>query len=382
VNHRGRMYLMAAAMLSFGVLAGCTRRAASNTFETARVVRGDLAQHVSASGTLSALGSVDVGSQASGKIVSLGADFNSPVKKGQLIAEIDTSIYEAQLKQTEADIASAEASVLLKRQNLKRKEALFPEHAASQFDLDQAKAELSQAEATAAIKHAALESARANLSYCRITSPIDGIVISRKVDVGQTLVASMTTPVLFTIAKDTSKMKVSAAVSEADVGQVRVDQPVDFHVDAFPDETFHGTVSQVRKAPTTSSNVVTYETVISVLNPEQKLFPGMTADVSILVADRRQVLLIPNTALRYVPPDEAQFEAKPPTRLERGQRLVYAPGSDRTKLRALTLTLGITDGINTEVVGGAPEGAELITYTRSSGTPNASIMSGANRGGF
>jgi HlyD family secretion protein len=382
VNHRSRSHVLSLVMLSWVLLSGCSARTAGETYETARVARGDIEQRVSASGTLSALGSVDVGSQASGRIVSLGADFNSPVKKGQLIAEIDSSIYVAQLKQAEADIASAEATVLLKQQNLKRKEALFPEHAASQLDLDQAKAELAQAQATAAIKHAAIESARANLGYCRIASPIDGIVISRKVDVGQTLVAAMTTPVLFTIATDISKMNISAAVSEADVGQVRPGQPVDFHVDAFPDETFHGTVVQVRKAPTTSSNVVTYETIIGVQNHEQKLFPGMTADVSILVAERRKILLVPNTALRYVPPEHAQFETKPPTKLERGQRLVYAPGSERGKLRALAVTVGVTDGINTELIDGAQEGAELITYTVSSGTPNASLLTGGNRGGF
>ena len=213
-------------------------------------------------------------------------DFNSPVKKGQLVAEIDPTVYAAALRQAEGELASAKADVTLKRQNLERKKILVPLKAASQLDLDQATAELAQAEATVIIQQAALESAQANLGYCKITAPVDGIVISRKVDLGQTVIAAMTTPVLFTIAQDITKMNISASVSEADIGQVKDGQPVDFTVDAFPDEVFHGTVTQVRKSPTTTQNVVTYETIISVDNPEQKLFPGMTADVSILVAER------------------------------------------------------------------------------------------------
>ncbi len=230
-------------------------------------------QHVTASGTLSAVVSVDVGSQVSGKITALYADFNSPVKKGQLVAEIDPSVYEAALRQAEGDLASAKADVTLKRQNLERKKILAPQRAASQLDLDQATAELAQAEAAVIIKQAALDSARANLGYCKITAPVDGIVISRKVDLGQTVIAAMTTPVLFTIAQDITKMNISASVSEADIGQVKDGQPVDFTVDAFPDEVFHGKVTQVRKAPTTTQNVVTYETIITVDNPGAKTFP-------------------------------------------------------------------------------------------------------------
>src|SRR5208282_2986983 len=235
-------------------LAGCKPSGAGvNHYETAAVTRGDLVQHVTASGTLSAVVSVDVGSQVSGKISALNVDFNSPVKIGQLVAEIDPTVYEAAQQQSEGQLTSAKAEVTLKRQNLERKKILVPLKAASQLDLDQATAELAQAEATVVIQGAALASATANLGYCKITAPVDGVVISRKVDVGQL---------------------------------------VDFTVDAFPDEVFHGTVTQVRKSPTTTQNVVTYETIISVENPEQKLFPGMTADVSILVSERKDVLKI------------------------------------------------------------------------------------------
>jgi len=395
------------------IISGCKPPGgAVSKYETTTVARGDLVQHVTASGTLSALVSVDVGSQVSGKISVLNADYNSPVKKGQLVAEIDPTIYQAALRQAEGEVASAKADVTLKRQNLERKKVLVPIKAASQFDLDQATAELAQAEATVIIRQAALESAQANLGYCKITAPVDGIVIARKVDLGQTVIAAMSTPVLFTIAKDITKMNISATVSEADIGQVKDGQPVDFTVDAFPDDVFHGTVTQVRKAPTTTQNVVTYETLISVDNPEQRLFPGMTADVSILVSERKDVLKVPNTALRFTPPEGAKFEqfaaAKPagdgvlpspppagkdgppgtfagkassgpapstikaqqsrPAKLARNQRLVYSPGADPATLKPMVIRTGITDGIDTEVLDGLSEGTAVVTSAVSSGS--------------
>jgi HlyD family secretion protein len=353
------------AVLVLAFSPGCKKTGGALKYETAPVARGDIVQHVTASGTLSAVVSVDVGSQVSGKIVALYVDFNSPVKKGQLVAEIDPTVYAASLRQAEGELASAQANVTLKRQNLERKKTLVPLHAASQLDLDQATAELAQAEASVIIQQAALESAQANLGYCKITAPVDGIVIARKVDLGQTVIAAMTTPVLFTIAQDITKMNLSASISEADIGQVKDGQPVDFTVDAFPDEVFHGTVTQVRKSPTTTQNVVTYETIIIVDNPEQKLFPGMTADVSILVAERKSALKIPNTALRFTPPDGAKFEQTPPAKLERNQRLVYAPGSDGAKLKPVIVKTGITDGVDTEILDGLAEHTPVVTSTLS-----------------
>jgi HlyD family secretion protein len=354
------------AAFTLTICSGCRPHAGAFKYETSPVTRGDIVQHVTASGTLSAVVSVDVGSQVSGKISAMYVDFNSPVKKGQLVAEIDPTVYEASLRQAEGELASAQANVTLKRQNLERKKTLAPMHAASQLDLDQAIAELAQAEASVIIKQATVDSARANLGYCKITAPVDGIVISRKVDLGQTVIAAMSTPVLFTIAQDITKMNINASVSEADIGQVKDGQPVDFTVDAFPDDVFHGKVVQVRKAPTTTQNVVTYETIITVDNPEQKLFPGMTADVSILVAERKNVLKIPNTALRYTPPENAAFEQTPPTKLERNQRLIYAPGVDSVKLKPVIVKAGITDGVDTEILEGITDGASVVTSTLSS----------------
>ena len=353
--------LAAAALLLLG--SACQPSGKGARFETAPVRRGDLAQHVTASGTLSALISVDVGSQVSGKISALYVDFNSPVSKGQLVAEIDPTVYEAAMKQAAGELASARANLTLKRQNLERKKILVPARAASQLDLDQANAEVAQAEATVTIREAALESARANLGYCKITAPVDGIVISRKIDLGQTVIAAMSTPILFTIAQDITKMNISAAISEADVGQVKEGQPVGFTVDAFPEETFNGVVSQVRRSPTTTQNVVTYDTIITVENPDRKLFPGMTANVSVLVAERKGVLKIPNLALRYSPPEGVTFEQTPPKRYGRTQRLVYALGADPSTLRPVLVKAGITDGMDTEIVAGLGEGDAVVAST-------------------
>jgi HlyD family secretion protein len=376
-NKNRRLLQITAAMIAAVALTLCQgckpRSSAVSKYETAPAARGAISAHVTASGTLSAVVSVDVGSQVSGKIASLKADFNSTVAQGELIAEIDPSLYLAAMRQAEGDLASAKADAILKRQNLERKKILAPQRAASQLDLDQATAELAQAEAAVIIKSAALESARANLGYCKITSPVDGIVISRKVDVGQTLVAAMTTPVLFTIAQDISRMHISAAVSEADIGQVKPGLAVDFSVDAFPEDVFHGTVSQVRKAPTTISNVVTYETIIDVDNPERRLFPGMTADVSILVAQREASLTIPNAALRFTPPEKAIFDHSPPMRLERNERLVYALAGDTTTLKPIVVKIGITDSMKTEILDGVAEGIRLVTATVS---PGANRFSG------
>lgn len=332
-------------------------------FATTTVMRGDITRHVTASGTLGALVSVELGSQVSGSVIALHADFNSAVRKGEVIAEIDPSVYNASLRQSEGELASAMADVELKKQNLARKTSLAPSGAASRLDLDQATAQLAQAEAAVTIKQAIVDGARANVGYCRIASPVDGIVISRKVDVGQTLIAAMTTPVLFTIAQDITRMNIKASISEADIGLVQEGQPVDFTVDAYPDETFQGRVSQVRKSPATTQNVVTYETMIAVENPDQKLFPGMTAEVSIRVAQRENVLKLANAALRYSPPEEAKFVETPITNFGRNQRLVYQIDAGSTHLRPVMVRAGISDGVETEIAEGLKEGQAVVTST-------------------
>jgi HlyD family secretion protein len=378
---RGHGRLLAAGLIAVLALAGCGRSAHKGpAYEYATLNRGNILEHVTASGSLSAVVSVDVGSQVSGKITHLYVDFNSPVHKGQLVAEIDPTVYEAQLQQAQGDLASARADVTLKHQNLERKKILVPLKAASQLDLDQATAELAQSEATVTIKEAALHSAQANLGYCKITAPVDGIVISRKVDEGQTVIAAMSTPVLFTVAQDITKMNITADISEADIGQVRTGQDVEFGVDAFPNEVFHGKVSQVRKSPTTTQNVVTYQTIIDVNNPEQKLFPGMTADVSVLVLERDGVLKVPNAALRYSPPDNATFTTAPPKQLERAEQLAYVLQPDNVTLAPRIVHTGATDGVSTEILDGLAQGEHVITATATTGT-TAGLQFGPPNGG-
>src|SRR6266498_1184043 len=272
--------------------------------------RGPITQAVTATGTLNPVVNVQVGSQVSGNIAKLFVDFNSQVKAGQVVAQIDPALFQATVTQAEGDLASAQAALELARVNATRTKELFARKTSSQADLDQAMASLHQAEANVKTKQGALDKAKADLEHCTITLPIDGVVISRNVDVGQTVAASLQAPVIFQIANDLTKMQIDSNVAEADVGAVVVDQTVDFTVDAFPNRTFHGKVVQVRNAPIAVQNVVTYDTVIGVSNPDLKLKPGMTANVSIIVAHRDDALQIKNAALRYRPPDATPVETR------------------------------------------------------------------------
>jgi len=351
-------------------------------FQTVAVTRGPITQAVTATGTLNPVQNVQVGSQVSGNIQKLFADFNSIVKAGQVIAQIDPVVFQANVNQAKGDLDNAQAALELARLNAARTQALVAKQNSAQSDLDQATANLHQAEANVKIKEGALEKAQADLDHCTISSPIDGIIISRSVDVGQTVAASLQAPVIFQIANDLAKMQIDANVAEADVGGVAVDQDVDFTVDAFPTQTFHGKVVQVRNAPITVQNVVTYDTVIGVTNPDLKLKPGMTANVSIISAHKDEVLKIPNGALRFRMPDESSTPApkrdpstarppggKPPARGERRiERSVYVLAPSASKPVKTTIKTGISDGISTEITEGLNEGDRVVTSaTDSSG---------------
>ena len=255
---------------------------------------------VTATGTLNPVVNVTVGSQVSGRITKLNVDFNSIVKSNEVIAEIDPSTYEAQLSQVEANLANAKANLELQQANLQRAEKLYTNNLIAGADYDTAVATRDEAAAQVQIQQASVTNATANLGYCKILSPVDGVVISRAVDLGQTVASSFSTPTLFQIANDLTKMQIDTSVAEADVGGVLEGQDVDFLVDAYPNRTFHGVVTQVRNAPTTVNNVVTYDCVIGVTNADYKLKPGMTANVSIIVAQRQNALTIPNGALRFI----------------------------------------------------------------------------------
>ena len=272
-------------------------------YQTAQVTRGDLTQVVTASGTLNPVINVQVGSQVSGNILKLFADYNTLVKANQVVAQLDPAIFQAAVHQGEGDLANTKAALELAQINAKRSNELLAQKLIPSADNDQAQAALHQAEAMVKIKEAALERAKLDLSHCTIYAPVDGIVISRSVDVGQTVAASMNAPTLFVIANDLSKMQIDANVSEADVGTVEDGQTTTFTVDAYPGRTFTGKVTQIRNAPITVQNVVTYDTVIEVSNPDQKLKPGMTATVSIITGKRTGVLKAPNAAFRFKPPE-------------------------------------------------------------------------------
>src|SRR6202163_1529834 len=364
------------------VLRQCRQSGAAN-YQTATVTHGPLTQAVTATGTLNPVVNVQVGSQVSGNIAKLFADFNSQVKAGDVVAQIDPALFQATVTQTEGDLASAQAALELAKLNTTRTQQLFAQKISAQQDLDQAMANLHQAEANVKIKQGALDKAKADLDHCTITSPIDGVVISRSVDVGQTVAASLQAPIIFMIANDLTKMQIDSNVAEADVGVIAIDQNVDFTVDAFPTQTFHGKVTQVRNAPITVQNVVTYDTVIGVSNPDLKLKPGMTANVSILIAHRDNVLQIKNAALRYRPADATPTEARstsasspsgarPSGGRERrsGERTVYVLSGGRPK--PTQIKTGISDGISTEVLEGLKEGDRVVTAELTSASSSSS----------
>ncbi len=337
-------------------------------YQTAAVTRGDLTQAVTATGQLNPVVNVQVGSQISGMIQKLFVDFNSTVTGGQVVAQIDAATYRANLHATEGELASARAVLELAQLNERRVKELVTNQLVSQSDYDKALADLHQAEATVKIREAAREKAQVDLDRCTIYSPVDGIVISRSVDVGQTVAASLSAPTLFVIANDLTKMQIDANVAEADIGNVETGQAVDFTVDAYPNRTFQGAVVQVRNSPTNVQNVVSYDTVIGVTNPDLKLKPGMTANISIIIARRENALRIPNAALRFRPAD-----ASPPAagskRDRSAPRTVYI--LDRTgKPQPVPVKLGLNDGVFTEVIEGLKEGDQLITSALLPQKPN------------
>jgi HlyD family secretion protein len=336
-------------------------------FRTEKVIRGDVEMAVTATGTVNPVTTVLVGTQVSGTIKNIYVDFNSPVKKGQLIARIDPALFDAQVNQAranllaaKANVEKAEATLVDAKRTMERNKELLAKDLIAQSDFDTAetnyetaKASVSAAKAQVVQSEAALNSTETNLYYTKIVSPVDGIVVSRNVDVGQTVAASFQTPTLFSIAQDLTKMQIDTNVAEADIGNVKFGQDVEFTVDAYPDTTFKGRVSQVRNAPITVQNVVTYDAVIQVDNPELELKPGMTANVSIIISAKKDVLKIPNAALRFKPSEKgsASSEKKGPG--------VWILEKDKPK--RIPLSLGISDGSYTELVtGDLKEGQEVI----------------------
>lgn len=340
-------------------------------FRTEKAARGDIVSAITASGAVNAVTTVLVGTQVSGTVKNIYVDFNSIVKQGQVIAQIDPALFEAQVAQAKANLLAAKANVEKAEiartdaeRTLNRQKELFAKNLIAKSDLDSAGtaydaavAQVSAAKAQTAQTEAALKITETNLRYTRIVSPVNGTVVSRSVDVGQTVAASFQTPTLFTIAQDLTKMQVDSSVVEADIGKIEVGQPVEFTVDAYPDSPFKGSVSEIRNAPITVQNVVTYDVVVKVDNPELKLKPGMTANVSIIVSSKSNVLKIANAALRFKPSDKQTKNEK----MEKGSGIWIF---ENKQLKRIAITTGISDGAYTELLSGEiREGEELIVDT-------------------
>jgi HlyD family secretion protein len=439
-------------------------------YRSAPAERGDIAYTISATGTPNAVVTVQVGSQVSGNIKALYADFNTRVQKGQIVAEIDPQLFQARVDQARANLNAAQSAVLNAQAQIRKNEADLAsgraaladakanvlkaqsavkdasskldrriqlvkegvlstedgETAQSTADQAQAMLEASQAQvvsattnitalqaqvevansqlatAQAGVKQAeaALTQAQVDLTNTVIRAPVDGVVVARQIDVGQTVAASMQAPTLFSIAQDLTRMQVDTNVSEADVGRVQVGQPANFVVDAYPGQVFHGTVTSIRKAPINVQNVVTYDVVIGVANPDLKLFPGMTANVKILIDRHSGVLKIPNAALRFHPPEAAprKVQRSPST----GSAARRQPGAEQQivwvmdpkgKPRPVQVTLGLTDGTYTEVSGGGLKPGDQViiaSFSKNAGAAPATASpfgggggaGGGRKGGF
>jgi HlyD family secretion protein len=347
--------------------------AADGEYVTTRIERGDITQAVTATGTVKPVTTVQVGTYVSGPIIAIDVDFNSPVRKGQRVARIDPASFQVKVQRAEANLATSRARVRkaladleLKRLTLERNRELRAQNFLAETELDAAKSDHEQAAAQIALEEAGvqqaeaeLEEARINLRYTDILSPVDGVVVSRSVDVGQTVAASFQTPTLFEIAQDLTKMQVNASVSEADIGVVREGQPASFRVDAFRDRTFRGVVKQVRNAPVTVENVVTYDVVIEVENPDLSLRPGMTAATAITTARAEDVLRSPLRALTFRP----RKDREAPASQDGGKLLWRVQGGDT--LESIPVQTGLQDDAWVEVEGpGLAEGDEVAVALR------------------
>ena len=329
------------------------------TYETVELKKGSINNTVTATGTIEPITKVDVGTQVSGTISHIYVDYNSVVTKGQLLAELDRKLLEAELKSEMANLKSSKSEFEYQDKNFKRLYQLHEKNLISETEYEEALYQYEKAQQAYEKAQATLVKAQSNLDYATIYSPIDGVVLSREVEEGQTVAASFETPTMFTIANDLRKMQVIADVDEADIGQVLEGQRVTFTVDAFPDDTFEGDVTQVRLNPTTEPNVVTYEVVIDAPNPELKLKPGLTANITVYTMEKNDILLAPLKAFRFTPktaPENPQTTQAP--QAGKGEKVVWLQTAEGIVPKVIKV--GVSDGIYTEVKEGIQEGSRLI----------------------
>jgi HlyD family secretion protein len=400
-------YFIIAAFMFF-VIESCQRGNKGYTLETATVKKGSIINTITATGTIEADTTVLIGTQVSGVISKIYVDFNSVVKKGQLLAVLDTTPLQTAVRQAQANLEQAQGDVEYQKATFERYQALLDKKLIAQADYDQVKFNYSTARANLKTAKAGYDKALVNLSYATIVSPIKGVILNRAVNQGQTVASSFSTPNLFTIANDLTQMHVEADVDEADIGQVRQGQPVDFTVDAYPTEVFKGDVRQVRLQPTVTSNVVTYTVIVNAPNPEKKLMPGMTANITVLVQKIDSVLVVPGKALRFTP--DADFMAEymkanfpnrgrgasgqqrqratgtqPPqdaamfgTGVQSSNRPVVAWIKSGDTIHRTRVTIGAADAVNTEIKSGLKEGDQVILSMTPAGSSSASLTSSTN----
>ena len=381
-KQRGKILavIMVLIVISGGLYWHYTKSSDEIRYKTARAERSDLRSVIQATGTLDAVETVDVGTQISGTVKEIYIDYNSVVKKGQLIAEIDSATQQADVAQAEAnlmaaraDLMNSEAVLANAEKSLARTRKLAEKDLIAKADVDTeektyltSKAQVASSRARIAQYQATLNKTKINLGYTRIYSPVDGVVVAKNVEKGQTVAASYQTPSIAEIAKDLSQMQVEVNVDEADIGGVREGQKATFTVDAHPNDPFDGLVTQVRLSPKTTDNVVTYVVIVKVSNNKELLMPGMTANVSLIVEERKDVVVVPNSAFRFKPSDPSANSGQPGVPRMGGQTIaeVKAPAvymlDKKTPVR-VEVKRGITDGQNTEIISGISEGSEVIT---------------------
>lgn len=357
-----KLWLVVAVVIIVAIVAWALsggKKEEQITFDTAAVAPANIMNSITATGTIEPVTSVTVGTQVSGIVSKLYVDYNSVVKKGQVIAELDKTNLMSQLNSAKTQLATAQSQLNYQTTNFNRYKTLYQKGLVAADDFDNAKLSYTQAKEQVASAKEEVQRAQTNLGYATITSPIDGIVLSKSVEEGQTVAASFSTPELFTIAQDLTNMQVVANVDEADIGDVKEGERVSFTVDAYPDDTFEGAVKQVRQEATTTNNVVTYEVVISAPNADLKLKPGLTANVTIYTAERKGVLSVPSKALRFTPQKETVGKMKIVDQTGNAKNKVWS--IEGNSIVAHKVNIGMTDGTNTQILNGISAGVKVVT---------------------
>ena len=374
-----KVWLVVAVVIIVAIVAWAlsgSKKEEQISFETAAVAPANIMNSITATGTIEPVTSVTVGTQVSGIVSKLYVDYNSVVKKGQVIAELDKTNLMSQLNSAKTQLATAQSQLNYQTTNFNRYKTLYQKGLVAADDFDSAKLSYTQAKEQVAAAKEEVQRAQTNLGYATITSPIDGIVLSKSVEEGQTVAASFSTPELFTIAQDLTNMQVVTDVDEADIGDVKEGERVSFTVDAYPDDTFEGTVKQVRQEATTTNNVVTYEVVISAPNADLKLKPGLTANVTIYTAERKGVLSVQSKALRFTPQKETVGKMKIVDQTGNAKNKVWT--IEGNSIVAHKVNIGMTDGTNTQILNGISAGVKVVTGLNVTGgeqddaQPNAS----------